>query len=110
MMISFRFYSLAVTQRKRVVVQNNQGEKLVGILHETGSEELVIVCHGFRSSKVGFAIYLEFCLCFPFFSFFFFVYKGASCICFYYSPYRLLLGFGAISLLEIYILVGFMDR
>lgn len=56
MMISFRFYSLAVTQRKRVVVQNNQGEKLVGILHETGSEELVIVCHGFRSSKVGFAI------------------------------------------------------
>lgn len=34
------------------MIQNNHGEKLVGILHDTGSDELVIVCHGFRSSKV----------------------------------------------------------
>ncbi|KAL4022231.1 hypothetical protein IC575_015958 [Cucumis melo] len=37
--------------QRRVVIQNNHGEKLVGILHDTGSDELVIVCHGFRSSK-----------------------------------------------------------
>ncbi|KAJ0091411.1 hypothetical protein Patl1_13041 [Pistacia atlantica] len=36
---------------QRVIIHNNDGEKLVGILHETGSKELVIVCHGFQSSK-----------------------------------------------------------
>lgn len=41
----------SVGQQKRVLIQNNHGEKLVGILHETGSKELVILCHGFRSSK-----------------------------------------------------------
>lgn len=40
----------AVHQR-RVVIENNHGEKLSGILHETGSKQLVIVCHGFQSSK-----------------------------------------------------------
>lgn len=34
------------------MIQNDHGEKLVGILHDTGSDELVIVCHGFQSSKV----------------------------------------------------------
>ncbi|WOG89487.1 hypothetical protein DCAR_0208725 [Daucus carota subsp. sativus] len=38
-------------QLQRIIVGNNHGEKLVGILHETGSKELVIICHGFRSSK-----------------------------------------------------------
>ncbi|TYK20090.1 Alpha/beta-Hydrolases superfamily protein isoform 1 [Cucumis melo var. makuwa] len=41
----------AMACQRRVVIQNNHGEKLVGILHDTGSDELVIVCHGFRSSK-----------------------------------------------------------
>ncbi|KAL8522224.1 hypothetical protein ACS0TY_012389 [Phlomoides rotata] len=36
---------------KRVLIQNSHGEKLVGLLHETGSRELVIICHGFRSTK-----------------------------------------------------------
>ncbi|XP_044464206.1 uncharacterized protein LOC123194835 isoform X2 [Mangifera indica] len=36
---------------QRVVIHNKHGEKLLGILHETGSKELVIVCHGFQSSK-----------------------------------------------------------
>ncbi|XP_059642650.1 putative uncharacterized protein YDL057W [Cornus florida] len=40
-----------VIQQHRVTIQNHHFEKLVGILHETGSEELVIICHGFRSSK-----------------------------------------------------------
>ncbi|XP_002308555.4 uncharacterized protein LOC7470694 isoform X1 [Populus trichocarpa] len=44
------FIILAVQQR-RVVIENNHGEKLSGILHETGSKQLVIVCHGFQSSK-----------------------------------------------------------
>lgn len=38
-------------QQQRVIILNNLDEKLVGILHETGSKELVIICHGFRSSK-----------------------------------------------------------
>ncbi|KAI3468123.1 hypothetical protein Pfo_024786 [Paulownia fortunei] len=42
---------LPVVEHKRVSIQNSHGEKLVGILHETGSRELVIICHGFRSSK-----------------------------------------------------------
>ncbi|XP_021907776.1 uncharacterized protein LOC110822078 [Carica papaya] len=38
-------------KRSGVIVENSHREKLVGILHETGSEELVIICHGFQSSK-----------------------------------------------------------
>lgn len=48
------FDLLAAVQQRRVVVENYHGEKLSGILHETGSKQLVIVCHGFQSSKVIF--------------------------------------------------------
>jgi hypothetical protein len=48
------FDLLAAVQQRRVVIENNHGEKLSGILHETGSKQLVIVCHGFQSSKVIF--------------------------------------------------------
>ncbi|XWS26688.1 hypothetical protein CRYUN_Cryun26dG0051700 [Craigia yunnanensis] len=40
-----------VIEQKRVIIPNKHGEKLVGLLHETGSKEIVILCHGFRSSK-----------------------------------------------------------
>jgi alpha/beta superfamily hydrolase len=33
------------------VIRNRYGEKLVGVLHEAGSKEIVVLCHGFRSSK-----------------------------------------------------------
>ncbi|OVA03998.1 hypothetical protein BVC80_695g8 [Macleaya cordata] len=36
---------------ERVIVENSYGEKLVGLLHETGSTEIVILCHGFRRTK-----------------------------------------------------------
>ncbi|KAK6248956.1 hypothetical protein QUC31_020521 [Theobroma cacao] len=36
---------------QRIAIQNNHGENLVGILHETGSKDLVIICHGFQSKK-----------------------------------------------------------
>ncbi|KAF3439615.1 hypothetical protein FNV43_RR17893 [Rhamnella rubrinervis] len=53
-----------VTQQQKVVIPNKYGEKLVGLLHETGSLEIVILCHGFRSSKehrvmVNLAVALE---------------------------------------------------
>jgi hypothetical protein len=48
------FDLLAAVQQRRVVIENNHDEKLSGILHETGSKQLVIVCHGFQSSKVIF--------------------------------------------------------
>ncbi|XP_074559889.1 uncharacterized protein LOC141815925 isoform X2 [Curcuma longa] len=37
--------------QSKITVQNKHGEKLVGLLHYNGSRKLVIVCHGFRSSK-----------------------------------------------------------
>ncbi|KNA24374.1 hypothetical protein SOVF_016080 [Spinacia oleracea] len=39
------------TVQTKVVIPNYHGEKLVGILHDTGSKELVIVCHGIKSVK-----------------------------------------------------------
>lgn len=38
-------------QHRRVVIENSHGEKVVGVLHDTGSTETVVICHGFRSSK-----------------------------------------------------------
>ncbi|KAL6226698.1 hypothetical protein ACLB2K_000659 [Fragaria x ananassa] len=40
-----------VSQPEKIVIANKHGEKLVGLLHETGSKELVILCHGARSHK-----------------------------------------------------------
>ncbi|KAL6496519.1 hypothetical protein OROGR_029777 [Orobanche gracilis] len=37
--------------QQKITVRNKLGEKLVGILHETGSPKLVVLCHGFRSTK-----------------------------------------------------------
>nr|XP_043623604.1 uncharacterized protein LOC122595325 [Erigeron canadensis] len=34
-----------------VVIRNKHGEKLVGVLHESGSKDIVVLCHGFQSSK-----------------------------------------------------------
>ncbi|KAF5776196.1 putative feruloyl esterase [Helianthus annuus] len=36
---------------QKVVIENKHGENLVGVLHETGSKDVVILCHGFQSSK-----------------------------------------------------------
>ncbi|KAF8118199.1 hypothetical protein N665_0006s0192 [Sinapis alba] len=38
-------------QQRRVVIENSYGEKLVGVLQDTGSTETVVICHGFQSSK-----------------------------------------------------------
>ncbi|KAJ1433398.1 Serine aminopeptidase, S33 [Sesbania bispinosa] len=43
-------------EQQRVIVPNKHGEKLVGILHESGTREIVVLCHGFRSSKEANAI------------------------------------------------------
>ncbi|CAI0627954.1 unnamed protein product [Linum tenue] len=40
-----------VVLQKRVVIPNKHGEKLVGVLHDSGSKEIVVLCHGFKSSK-----------------------------------------------------------
>ncbi|XP_021715104.1 uncharacterized protein LOC110683064 [Chenopodium quinoa] len=41
----------SVNQPQKMVVVNDQSEKLVGLLHDTGSKDVVVVCHGFKSSK-----------------------------------------------------------
>ncbi|GKC60619.1 putative alpha/beta hydrolases superfamily protein [Tanacetum coccineum] len=38
---------------QKIVVVNKHGENLVGLLHETGSNEIVVLCHGFQSSKLS---------------------------------------------------------
>ncbi|PIA40223.1 hypothetical protein AQUCO_02500135v1 [Aquilegia coerulea] len=43
--------SLEGAQVRKITVQNNYGENLVGLLHETGSTQLVILCHGLGASK-----------------------------------------------------------
>lgn len=40
-----------VKQPEKVIIPNKHGEKLVGLLHETGSKEIVILCHGLRATK-----------------------------------------------------------
>ena len=45
---------VAEASKSRVEILNKYGEKLVGVLHDAGSKKLVILCHGFRSSKVEF--------------------------------------------------------
>ncbi|KAL4180578.1 hypothetical protein AMTRI_Chr13g92760 [Amborella trichopoda] len=34
-----------------VIIPNKYNERLVGLLHEAGSKPIVVLCHGFRSSK-----------------------------------------------------------
>ncbi|CAH9136707.1 unnamed protein product [Cuscuta epithymum] len=36
---------------KKVSIRNRHAEKLVGLLHDTGSPDIAVLCHGFRSSK-----------------------------------------------------------
>nr|GEV11376.1 alpha/beta hydrolases superfamily protein [Tanacetum cinerariifolium] len=43
--------TLGQIHHKREIIQNKYKENLVGILHETGSKEVVIVFHGYRSYK-----------------------------------------------------------
>ncbi|KAL6226702.1 hypothetical protein ACLB2K_000663 [Fragaria x ananassa] len=47
---------MLVSQKQKVLVTNKHGEKLVGLLHENGSREIVILCHGARASKDHFII------------------------------------------------------
>uniref|UniRef100_A0A6V7QTS8 Serine aminopeptidase S33 domain-containing protein n=1 Tax=Ananas comosus var. bracteatus TaxID=296719 RepID=A0A6V7QTS8_ANACO len=42
---------LPVISEQRILIPNKYGEKLAGVLHQTGSKKLVILCHGFRASK-----------------------------------------------------------
>lgn len=35
----------------KIEIENKHGEKLVGVLHESGSNEIVVVCHGLRCTK-----------------------------------------------------------
>ncbi|XP_073277610.1 putative uncharacterized protein YDL057W isoform X1 [Primulina huaijiensis] len=40
-----------VAMQQKITISNKRGEKLFGVLHETGSSKVVVLCHGFRSSK-----------------------------------------------------------
>ncbi|XP_076911572.1 putative uncharacterized protein YDL057W [Bidens hawaiensis] len=53
--------NLGIKEEEKIVIKNNCGEKLVGLLHETGSKEIVVVCHGLRGSKEHFTM-AELCI------------------------------------------------
>lgn len=38
-------------QQQKIIIPNKYGNKLVGKLHEAGTKEIVILCHGLRASK-----------------------------------------------------------
>ncbi|KAE8726233.1 CRS1 / YhbY domain-containing protein, putative isoform 1 [Hibiscus syriacus] len=40
-----------VIEQRRVIIRNKHGEKMVGILHETQSKGIVVLCHAFKSTK-----------------------------------------------------------
>ncbi|KAJ4749844.1 Alpha/beta-Hydrolases superfamily protein [Rhynchospora pubera] len=42
--------STAISE-ERFEITNQHGEKMVGVLHNTGSKKVVIICHGFNSTK-----------------------------------------------------------
>ncbi|XP_042456481.1 uncharacterized protein LOC122041021 isoform X2 [Zingiber officinale] len=48
---SIHSHDASSVPQQRFVITNNYGEKLVAVLHETGSKKLVILCHGFRATK-----------------------------------------------------------
>ncbi|KAL0410481.1 UNVERIFIED_CONTAM: hypothetical protein Slati_3637800 [Sesamum latifolium] len=50
-MIIVSNYNVSAAMQQKVTILNKRGEKLSGVLHETGSEKIVVLCHGFRSSK-----------------------------------------------------------
>ncbi|KAL1363731.1 hypothetical protein HN51_011924 [Arachis hypogaea] len=39
------------SDKQRVIIPNKHGQKLVGILHECGTTNIIILCHGFRCCK-----------------------------------------------------------
>ncbi|XP_019094633.1 PREDICTED: uncharacterized protein LOC104757322 isoform X2 [Camelina sativa] len=43
--------SAATSTLQKIVIPNSNNEKLVGLLHDTGSTEIVVLCHGYRSNK-----------------------------------------------------------
>lgn len=53
----------AATKQEKICLQNKSNEKLVGLLHDTGSADIVVLCHGFRSSKVPFIFLFQLLTC-----------------------------------------------
>ncbi|KAL4282699.1 hypothetical protein GQ457_16G003420 [Hibiscus cannabinus] len=45
------FAEVILIEQRRVMITNKHGEKLVGLLHESESKEIVVLCHGFKSNK-----------------------------------------------------------
>lgn len=55
--------NVAAVEQQKIAIRNKYGEKLVGLLHETGSTEIVILCHGFQCVKVCSCDTLSLLLC-----------------------------------------------
>ncbi|KAG5595859.1 hypothetical protein H5410_037091 [Solanum commersonii] len=51
--VAFSMTENPAAVQKKITVLNQHNEKLAGVLHDTRSMEIVVLCHGFRSSKNG---------------------------------------------------------
>ncbi|KAI7725650.1 hypothetical protein M8C21_001675, partial [Ambrosia artemisiifolia] len=47
--------------QQKIIIENKWGEKLVGLLHETGSKEIVTVSHGVECTK-EYSMMVDFCI------------------------------------------------
>jgi len=45
------YHICAAASEERVEIMNKHGERLVGLLHNTGSNKIVVLCHGFIATK-----------------------------------------------------------
>ncbi|MFS7900295.1 hypothetical protein Hanom_Chr10g00965861 [Helianthus anomalus] len=54
-------YMFSGIKQEKIIIQNKWGEKLVGVLHETGSKEIVTVSDGVQSTK-EYSMLVDFCI------------------------------------------------
>ncbi|XP_022639670.1 uncharacterized protein LOC106769539 isoform X2 [Vigna radiata var. radiata] len=47
----FAFFVELQSRQQKIIITKKNDSKLVGILHQSGTEEIVILCHGLRSTK-----------------------------------------------------------
>lgn len=54
------WWNFLAIQQQKIIIPNKYGNKLVGKLHEAGTKEIVILCHGLRASKVSFSDIIDY--------------------------------------------------
>ena len=59
---NFFLYTTGMDSCRILSIPNSRGEKMIGVLEDTGSDHIVILCHGFQSSKVSLNYFVVHCV------------------------------------------------